>query len=99
MPNSVEWLQEVSLLVWTPWIEIVPLDTGDSDVGRLYRRAGEGTGGGKPPDLVRLTGATPEVSGLLFDLSRAVHANAGGLTAMEQAMVALIVAAYNGCVH
>jgi hypothetical protein len=92
-------LQEVSLLAWTPWIKIVPLDTDDSSVQRLYRRTGEASKNGNPPDLVRLTGATSEVSGLLFDLSRAVHTNAVGLTLREQSMVALIVAVYNGCVH
>lgn len=86
-------------MVWKPWIEMEPLDTVDPEVQALYRRTGAGTARGTPPDLVRLTSSTPEVSGLLFDLSRAVHSNAAGLTGREQAMVALIVACYNGCVH
>jgi len=86
-------------LTWKPWIEIEPLETNDMEVIELYNRAGVASENGKPPDLVRLTSMTPEVSGLIFDLSRTVHSNSRGLTLKEQRMVALVVAVFNGCVH
>ena len=92
-------LKEHTEMVWTPWIDIAPLDTVDNEIRELYRRTGSEFPNGNPPDLVRLTSATPRISGLLFDLSRAIHNDANGLTTREQAMVALIVASLNGCVH
>ena len=86
-------------MTWTPWIRTEPLETGDVEVGELYDRAGTVSENGNPPDLVRLTSMTPEVSGLVFDLSRAVHSNCRGLSPKEQTMVALVVAVFNGCVH
>ena len=86
-------------MVWKPWIEMKPLETEEPDIMELYRRTGAEAANGNPSDLVRLTSSTPEVSSLLFDLSRAVHANASGLSQREQYMAALIVATYNGCVH
>lgn len=86
-------------MAWTPWIDTAPLDTVDNEIRELYRRTGSDSSNGNPPDLVRLTSATPRVSGLIFDLNRAIQDDATGLTARERAMVALIVASLNGCVH
>ncbi len=83
---------------WNPWIEIEPNDTDDETVHQLYRRTGDRTTGA-PPDTVRLTSLTPEVSGLLYDLQRAIDRGARGLTVREKEIAALIVSVYNGCVH
>ncbi len=83
---------------WNPWIEIEPDDTANETVQELYRRTGDRTTG-RAPDTVRLTSLTPEVSGLLFDLQRAIYHGAKGLTVREKEIAALIVSVYNGCVH
>ncbi len=85
-------------MAWNPWIEIAPDDTPDEAVQPLYRRTRE-RATGHAPDTVRLTSLTPEVSGLLFDLRQAIHRSAEGLSLREQEIAALIVSAYNGCVH
>ncbi len=83
---------------WNPWIKIEPDDTTDEAAQPLYRRTWDRLEG-HAPDAVRLTSLTPEVSGLLHDLQQAIHRNADGLTLREREMAALIVSAYNGCVH
>ncbi|MBI2856400.1 MAG: hypothetical protein HYX93_06105 [Chloroflexi bacterium] len=83
---------------WVTWIETVPEDTTDEAVHQLYERT-RMRRTGQVPDTVRLTSLTPEVAGLINDLSRAVHVNATGLSRREQEVAALIVSVYNGCVH
>ncbi len=85
-------------MAWNPWIEIEPNNTDHETVRQLYRRTGDRTTGA-PPDTVRLTSLTPEVSGLLYDLQRAIYHGAKGLSIREKEIAALIVAVYNGCVH
>ena len=83
---------------WVPWIQTVPEDTTDEAVRQVYDRT-RIRRTGQVSDTVRLTSLTPEVAGLINDLNRAVHLNATGLTRREQEIAALIVSAYNGCVH
>ncbi len=83
---------------WNPWIEIEPDHTDNEIVHQLYRRTCDRTTG-IAPDTVRLTSLTPEVSGLLYDLQRAINHEAKGLTVREKEIAALIVSVYNGCVH
>ena len=83
---------------WVPWIKIEPDDTADETVRQLYARTRD-RATGCPPDGVRLASLTPEVSGLLYDLQRAIYHGAKGLTIREKEITALIVSAYNGCVH
>lgn len=85
-------------MAWTTWIDIEPNDTADETVRQLYEHTRDAATGG-PPDTVRLTSLTPTVSGLLYDLQRAVYQESKGLTLREKEIAALIVAAYNGCVH
>ena len=83
---------------WTTWISTEPLNTDDEAVQQLYRRTRE-YATGNPPDLVRLNSMTPPVAGLLHDLQKAVYHSADGLTLREKEIAALIVSAFNGCVH
>jgi alkylhydroperoxidase family enzyme len=83
---------------WTTWIEIEPEDTPNEAVQQLYQRSKDRTTG-RPNDTVRLTSLTPQVSGLLYDLSQAIYRDARGLTLREKEIAALIVSNYNGCVH
>jgi hypothetical protein len=85
-------------MAWTPWIETVPVDAREGPGHQLYRKTGD-LKTGRPPDLVRLTSLTPIVSGLLYDLQRAISQEATGLTPREKEIAALIVSVYNGCVH
>ncbi len=85
-------------MTWTPWIEIEPEDTTDEAVRQLYERTRD-RATGHPPDTMRLSSLTPNVAGLLFDLQRAIYHGAKGLTLREKEIAALIVSAYNGCVH
>ncbi|RJQ57752.1 MAG: hypothetical protein C4530_12015 [Desulfobacteraceae bacterium] len=83
---------------WVPWIRIEDDSTTDKDVQQLFRRTRNGMTG-KVSDTVKLTSLTPEVSGLIHDLSAAVARNADGLSVREKETAALIVSVYNGCVH
>ncbi len=85
-------------MAWTTWIGIEPDDTADEAVQQLYHRTRD-RATGRPPDVVRLTSMTPQVSGLLYDLQRAIYHGAKGLTLREKEIAALIVSVYNGCVH
>jgi len=85
-------------MAWTTWIDTVPVDTGDEPIQQLYRRTKD-IKTGRPPDMVRLTSLTPNVSGLLHDLQWAVSQDAKGLTLREREIAALLVSVYNGCVH
>ncbi|MFC1798508.1 carboxymuconolactone decarboxylase family protein [Thermodesulfobacteriota bacterium] len=83
---------------WTPWIEIEPDDTADETARRLYHDT-RNPDTGRPTDLVRLSSLTPEVAELMQRLNHAIHNQAGGLSVREQEIAALIVSAFNGCVH
>jgi alkylhydroperoxidase family enzyme len=85
-------------MTWTTWIEIKPDDTTDPAVQQLYQRTRDRTTN-RPPDTVRLTSLTPQVSGLLYDLQQAIYLSVIGLSLREKEVAALIVSAYNGCVH
>lgn len=85
-------------MTWVTWIEIVPETTTDDAVRQIYDRT-RSPQTGKPPDSVRLTSLTPRVAGFIYDLRRAIRTQAHGLTRREQEIVALVVSAYNGCVH
>jgi hypothetical protein len=83
---------------WNPWIEIEPNDTPQPAAQELYARTREHATG-DVPDTVRLTSLTPAVAGLIHDLHHAIYVQAKGLSVREKEISALIVAAYNGCVH
>jgi uncharacterized peroxidase-related enzyme len=83
---------------WTPWITIVPNDTTDETVRRLYDDTRERLTG-NPPDAMRLTSLTPGVAREMDGLLHAIEHSADGLTAKEKEIAALIVAVLNGCVH
>ncbi len=83
---------------WVTWIEIEDESTSNKDAQQLYQQTRNPVTK-KVSDTVRLTSLTPEVAGLLHDLNQAVHRNATGLSTREQEIVALVIAAYNGCVH
>lgn len=85
-------------MTWTTWIETEPEESGNETIRELYRRTRD-MASGHPPDTVRLTSLTPAVSGLLFDLQRAVYQESKGLTLREKEIAALLVSVYNGCVH
>jgi hypothetical protein len=85
-------------MAWTTWIETEPEESPGEQIRELYQRTREITTG-RPPDVVRLTSLTPAVSGLIYDLQRTIHEEAKGLTLREKEIAALIVSAYNGCVH
>lgn len=85
-------------MAWTTWIETEPDDTPNEAVQQLYRRTCDRTTG-CPPDTVRLTSLTPQVSGLLYDLSQAIYRDARGLSLREKEIAALVVSVLNGCVH
>ena len=83
---------------WVTWIEIEDENSSNDAVRELYARTRSRTTK-SVPDLVRLTSRTPEVAGLLHDLSLAVYRNAKGLSLREKEIAALLVSTYNGCVH
>ena len=83
---------------WLPWIKTEPYDTDNEEIRQLYARTRSALTG-RPPDTVRLASLTPDVAGLLFDLQRAIYQGAKGLSVREKEVSALIVSAYNGCVH
>ena len=85
-------------MAWTPWITIEPDDTANREVQELFHRTRD-RATGRPPDTVRLTSLTPRVASLLYDLQQAIYHGAKGLTLREKEIAALIVSAYNGCVH
>jgi alkylhydroperoxidase family enzyme len=85
-------------MTWVPWIHTEPDDTPKEAVQALYERT-RNRATGKPNDTMRICSLTPDVAGLLFDLDRAIYRNAGGLTLREKEIAALLVSAYNGCVH
>ena len=85
-------------MTWVTWIETVPETTTDDAVRQIYDRT-RSPQTGKPSDSVRLTSLTPRVAGLLYDLHRTIRAQAHGLSRREQEIAALVVSAYNGCVH
>lgn len=82
-------------MAWTTWIEIEPNDTSNEEVRQLYQSTRDRSTG-RPPDTVRLNSLTPEVAGLIYNLNRAIHRNATGLTIREQEIAALIVSSGNG---
>ncbi len=85
-------------MTWTTWIEIEPDDTTDEAVQQVYQRTRD-RATGRISDTVRLNSLTPQVAGLLYDLQQAIHHGAHGLAVREKEIAALIVSAYNGCVH
>ncbi len=85
-------------MTWTTWIDTEPEGSADETIRELYGRTRDMTSG-RPPDTVRLTSLTPAVSGLLFDLQRAIYQESKGLTLREKEIAALLVSVYNGCVH
>jgi alkylhydroperoxidase family enzyme len=85
-------------MTWTTWIETEPEDTVNETIRELYSRTRDMTTG-RPPDAVRLTSLTPTVSGLLYELQRAIYQESKGLTLREKEIAALLVSVYNGCVH
>lgn len=82
-------------MAWTTWIEIEPDDTSNEKVRELYQSTRDRSTG-HPPDTVRLNSLTPEVASLIYNLNRAIHRNASGLTKREQEIAALIVSSGNG---
>jgi hypothetical protein len=85
-------------MTWTKWIETEPEGSASEAIQELYSRTRDMTSG-RPPDTVRLTSLTPTVSGLLFDLQRAIYQESKGLSLREKEIAALLVSVYNGCVH
>ena len=85
-------------MTWTTWIETEPDGILNATIQELYGRTRDMTSG-RPPDAVRLTSMTPAVSGLLYDLQRAIYQESKGLTLREKEIAALLVSTYNGCVH
>ncbi len=85
-------------MAWNPWIKIEPNDTDSEAVQALYQRTRD-RATGYPPDTVRLTSLTPQVSGLVYDLQKTIYQEAHGLSTREKEIAALIVAVLNGCVH
>jgi hypothetical protein len=83
---------------WIPWIKTEPYNTDNEEVQQLYARTKNALTS-RPPDTVRLASLTPDVAGLLFDLQRAIYHGARGLSIREKEVSALIVSAYNRCVH
>jgi hypothetical protein len=87
-----------TLMTWTTWIETEPEGNVNETIQQLYGRTRDMMSG-RPPDTVRLTSLTPTVSGLLYDLQRAIYQESKGLTLREKEIAALLVSVYNGCVH
>lgn len=85
-------------MTWTTWIETEPEESPGEQIRELYQQTREITTG-RPPDVVRLTSLTPSVSGLIYDLQRTIYQESKGLTLREKEIAALLVSAYNGCVH
>jgi len=85
-------------MAWNPWIGIEPDDTANEEVKRLYHRTRD-RATGQTSDTVRLTSLTPQTAGALYDLQLAIYQEAKGLTLREKEIAALLVSAYNGCVH
>jgi hypothetical protein len=85
-------------MTWTTWIETEPDGIVNETIQALYSRTRDMTSN-CPPDVVRLTSMTPTVSGLLYDLQRAIYQESRGLTLREKEIAALLVSVYNGCVH
>ena len=83
---------------WVTWIDIEDESTSNEETQQLYKRTRNSLTK-KISDTVRLTSLTPEVSGLLHDLSNAIQRNAAGLTVREKEISALVISVYNGCVH
>ena len=83
---------------WVTWIDIEDESSTNEEVRNLFKRTRNKVTN-KVTDTVRLTSLTPEVSGLINDLSSAIQRNATGLTPREKEISALIVSVYNGCVH
>jgi alkylhydroperoxidase family enzyme len=83
---------------WVPWIALEGDDTANEAVRAAYDVA-RNPQTGAVPDLVRLTGRTPQVARLLHELSVAVYRDAHGLTLREKEITALVVSSYIGCVH
>ena len=82
-------------MAWQTWIQIETDSTTDEAVRQLYDSTRDRLTGA-PLDTVRLTSLTPKVARLLYDLNRAIHSEAKGLSAREQEIAALIVSSYNG---
>jgi hypothetical protein len=83
---------------WIPWIMTEPYETDNEEVRQLYAKTKSALTS-RPADTVRLASLTPDVAGLLFDLQRAIYKGANGLSAREKEISALLVSAYNGCLH
>jgi len=83
---------------WVPWIDTEPESAASEEVRKLYQKT-RNAETGNVPDVVKLASLTPEIAGLIFDLNKAIHRNATGLTEREIEIAALIVSSYNGCVH
>ena len=85
-------------MTWTTWIETEPEENPGEQIRELYGRTRDITTG-RPPDVVRLASLAPAVSGLIYDLQRTIYQESKGLTLREKEIAALLVSAYNGCVH
>ena len=84
---------------WTTWIDVVRNPTAtEEEVRDLYERT-RNPRTGQVLDAVCLNSLTPQVAGLLYELSRAIQRNATGLKPREKEIAALMTAVYNGCVH
>lgn len=83
---------------WKTWIDIDDDPGSNDEIRSLYDRTRNRVSGAVP-DLVRLTSRSPEVAGLLHDLSCAVYQTATGLSPREKEIAALITSSYVGCVH
>ncbi len=83
---------------WVTWIGIEGEDSENEEVRAVYDQARDPRTKAVP-DLVRLTGRTPEVARLLHELSIAVYRHARGFSLREKEIVALLASSYVGCVH
>ena len=83
---------------WVPWVTTVAEEEAAGEVKAVYDHT-RSARSGRVPDFVRLTSLTPEVARAIFELNRAIHRSARGLSVREQEVVALVVSAFNGCVH
>jgi alkylhydroperoxidase family enzyme len=83
---------------WIPWIDIEDESSSEPEVQELFKKT-RNTLTQKVSDVVKLTSLTPEVAALIYRLNQAILDNAAGLTVREREVAALVVSAYNGCVH
>ena len=83
---------------WVPWIDIEDESSSEPEVQELFNKT-RNTLTQRVSDIVKLTSLTPEVAALIHQLNQAILRNASSLTVREREVAALVVSAYNGCVH